>query len=118
VVTGILHAWNVSKNLALYVFAVWQIAFGCALVLEQTKVYGTSSIKQARRVAELAGLSWMLFGILSVVATWDDTVLAPFVIGAGAIMNGGFSVFAGPYRLTPASNKETWLVPFNTAIAS
>mmetsp|Transcript_23903 Transcript_23903/g.36151 ORF Transcript_23903/g.36151 Transcript_23903/m.36151 type:complete len:156 (+) Transcript_23903:134-601(+) len=118
VITGIVNTLSFSKNLAIYIFASWQITFGLALIFQQAKVYGASSIKQAQRVAEMAGLSWVLFGILSVVAAWEDTLLATSLILAGVTLNGTFSVLAGPYRLTPASEKETFIVPCNTVIVS
>lgn len=113
----------VSTNLPFYTLAAWQVTCGFALIFEQSKVYGASSIKQAARVAELAGVAWLLFGFLAVVASREgggspSSMTASCVLWSCVAFNVAFSVVAGPLRLTPANPNEKWLVPVNTALVA
>ena len=104
---------------AYYILSLWQMMCGLALIFEQSKVYALSKIPQARRVAELCGISWILLGVLLYFASFDetkDTFLGKLVAWSNIIFGGFFSLLAGPLRLTPANPREKILVPLNTAL--
>jgi len=70
---AIVEKWNhpmaVSQHLSRYVLSGWQISCGLALIFEQSQIYRACNNPQAGRVAELAGLAWLCFGVLYGMAT-------------------------------------------------
>mmetsp|Transcript_26234 Transcript_26234/g.44743 ORF Transcript_26234/g.44743 Transcript_26234/m.44743 type:complete len:153 (-) Transcript_26234:389-847(-) len=100
-----------------YALAGWQIMFAIAMVKEVAAQYGAGSIPQARRVAELYGLNW--FGMAAVTLTAMNDLpgaLAVKMLAFSMICTYGFSIAAGPTRLTNANKNEMWLVPTNSFI--
>jgi hypothetical protein len=101
------------------VLGLWQLMCGAALIFEQSKVYARCNNPQARRVAELCGVAWSLFGLLTILAVVNLEVvnlLVKAVLWSSVAFNACFSLAAGPLRLTPANPREKILVPLNTAI--
>ena len=64
------------------VFAAWILGWR---ILSFSSWYGKSNLPQAQRVAELLGVSWVLFGLLTGTAAWssDETLLAKAVLKYG-----------------------------------
>jgi len=111
----------VSQHLSRYVLSVWQISCGLALIFEQSQIYRACNNPQAGRVAELAGLAWLCFGVLAFVMAWhpeEDSLIANCVLWSCVLFNAAFSMVAGPYRLTAPNPREKILVPFNTVIVA
>lgn len=104
--------------------SAWQVSCGLALIFEQAAKYRSSSVAQAGRVAELAGLAWLLFGFLTAVATHERSDAAPSSLAGACVLwcsvafNAAFSVAAGPCRLDEANSREPTLVALNTALVT
>ena len=107
------------RTTVLVVFAAWQLILGWR-ILSFSSWYGKSNLPQAQRVAELLGVSWVLFGLLTGTAAWssDETLLTKAVLWAAILSSSCFSLAAGPFRLTPANPREKIIVPVNTLIAA
>mmetsp|Transcript_38166 Transcript_38166/g.75690 ORF Transcript_38166/g.75690 Transcript_38166/m.75690 type:complete len:125 (-) Transcript_38166:72-446(-) len=103
---------------AYVVFAIWQIMSGLALVFGKAKVYAKCDNPQAQRVAELAGIGWLVLGYLTYEAgkIVKKDLLARKIVWGAVVFNAAFSLLAGPLRLTKANKREQWLVPINTGI--
>lgn len=102
------------REILFKVFTGWQAFCGLGLLMEKSKVYGG----QALRVAQLAGLNWLLMAYMTYSIPADSE--AGFHLGlVVGIYNMAFALAAGPMRLTPINKVEKFLlVPVSFILSS
>lgn len=97
--------------------SAWQAVFGVAAIFKLAPQWkATAALPQAGRALEVYGLQWLGMAFITQVASKElpSSKLAVHVMAANLLSCLGFSIAAGPKRLSEASDNDMKLVPTNS----